>query len=99
MKLMICQPMRGKTNEQIRKEREQLIKKLESEGHEVIDTIISEDALKDSDEAIYYLSKSIEFLSKADGLVLMPGWSEARGCIIENRIALEYGKFVRYVND
>ena len=34
MKLMISQPMRGKTNEQIRKERKELIKKLESEGHE-----------------------------------------------------------------
>lgn len=99
MRLMISQPMRGKTNEQIRSEREQLVKQLELEGHEVIDTIISEEPPKDIDEAIYYLSKSIEFLGKADGLVLMPGWENARGCIIENRVALEYGKFVRYIND
>lgn len=31
MKVMISQPMRGKTNEQIRKEREELVKRLTEE--------------------------------------------------------------------
>lgn len=97
MKIMISQPMRGKTNEQIRNERECLIKELKSEGYEVIDTIISENPPKDCDEAIFYLSKSIEFISKVDGVVFMQGWNTARGCIIENQVATAYGKFIKYV--
>lgn len=95
MKLMISQPMRGKTEEQIREERAELIKQLESEGYEVVDTIFADETPKDSDAALYYLSKSIEAMSKVDGLVFMPGWQEARGCRIEFQIALEYGKFIK----
>ncbi len=40
MKVMISQPMRGKTNEQIKEERTKLVKELEEKGLEVIDTII-----------------------------------------------------------
>ena len=39
MKIMISQPMNGKTTEQIRKERVELVKELESQGHEVLDTV------------------------------------------------------------
>lgn len=98
MKIMISQPMRGKTNEQIRKEREQLVKKLKSEGHEVIDTIINEKLPKDINEAIYYLSKSIEFIGKVDAIYFMKGWEKARGCKIEHEVAVEYGKQVFYEN-
>ena len=95
MKIMISQPMRGKTNEEIKLERANLVKKLESEGHTVVDTIISENAPKDSDEAIFYLAKSIEFISKVDALIFMNGWENARGCRIEYQVASEYGKFIR----
>lgn len=44
LKVMISQPMRGKTNEQIRQERAELVKKLEKDNFEVVDTIISENA-------------------------------------------------------
>lgn len=98
MKIMISQPMRGKTNEQIRKEREQLVKKLKSEGHEVIDTIINEESPKDINEAIYYLSKSIEFIGKVDAIYFMKGWEKARGCKIEHEVVVEYGKQVFYEN-
>lgn len=95
MKLMISQPMRGKTEQQIRDERVELVKQLESEGYEVVDTIFAEEAPKDCDAALYYLSKSIDAMSKVDGLVLMPGWQDARGCRIEFQVALEYGKFIK----
>ena len=95
---MISQPMRGKTNEQIRKEREQLVKKLKSEGHEVIDTIINEEPPKDINEAIYYLSKSIEFIGKVDAVYFMKGWEKARGCKIEHEVAVEYDKQLFYEN-
>ena len=99
MKIMISQPMRGKTIEQIRTEREELVKELEKQGHEVIDTVFENVPcdLSDNNLAIYYLAKSIEFISKVDGLVFMPGWAEARGCRIEYETAIAYGKFIKVV--
>lgn len=94
MKIMISQPMRGKTNEEIRQERAELVEKLESQGHEVIDTVLD---ISENKSPIYYLSKSIELLNKADGVVFMKGWQEARGCRIEHQVAVDYGKFIKEV--
>lgn len=95
MKLMISQPMRGKTNEQIRQERADLVKQLEEQGHEVVDTVF-ENAPANEDVAIYMLSQSIRYIGKADGVVFMKGWENARGCIIEHQVAMSYGKFIKY---
>lgn len=92
MKIMISQPMRGKTNEQIREERGELVKELESQGHKVIDTVLD---ISENKSPVYYLSKSIELLDKADAVVFMKGWQEARGCRIEYTVAVEYGKFIK----
>lgn len=97
MKLMISQPMRGKTNEQIREERAELIKQLEAEGHEVVDTVF-ENAPADEDIAIYMLSQSIRYIGKVDGVVFMSGWENARGCRIEYQVATSYGKFIKILN-
>lgn len=97
-KIMISQPMRGKTNEQIREERKNIVRELANEGHEVIDTVIDEEPPKDIDEAIYYLSKSVEFIGKVDCVYFMKGWEKARGCKIEHEVAVEYGKKVYYEN-
>ena len=94
MKLMISQPMRGKTNEQIRAERAELILKLEAEGHEVVDTVF-ENAPADEDVAIYMLSQSIRYIGKVDGVIFMLGWQQARGCRIEFQVGQEYGKFIK----
>lgn len=97
MKVMISQPMRGKTNEQIREERAELVKELQKEGHEVIDTVF-ENAPADEDIAIYMLSQSIRYIGKVDALYFMKGWEKARGCKIEHQVAVEYGKQVFYGN-
>lgn len=96
LKVMISQPMKGKTNKQIREEREKLVKNLERAGLEVIDTIVKETPPEGIDEPIFYLSKSIEFISKVDIVYFMKGWENARGCKIENRICQEYGKPTMY---
>lgn len=96
MKIIISQPMRGKTDKEIQVERIPIIQKLIKEGHEVVDTIFTEDAPKDCHAGLWYLAKSIEKISKVDGVVFMKGWQNARGCIIEERCARQYGKFVRY---
>ena len=97
MKIMISQPMRGKTNEQIREERKALVEALEREGDEVIDTVF-EEAPVDEDMAIYMLSQSIRFIGKVDAVYFMKGWENARGCKIEHQVAVEYGKQVYYEN-
>ncbi len=97
MNLMISQPMKGKTNEQIREERANLIKKLEEQGNKVVDTVF-ENAPANEDIAIYMLSQSIKYIGKVDGVVFMKDWEKARGCKIEHQVAVEYGKKVFYEN-
>ena len=97
MKIMISQPMRGKTNEQIREERAELVRRLQEEGNEVVDTVF-EEAPADEDIAIYCLSQSIRYIGKVDALYFMKGWEKARGCKIEHQVAVEYGKQVFYQN-
>lgn len=96
MKIMISQPMRCKTEEQIRSEREELVKKLTGQGHEVVDTVF-DDFSKGKATPLHYLAKSIEFLANVDCLVCMQGWENARGCRIEEQCAREYGKFIMYL--
>ena len=97
MKLMISQPMRGKTTEQIEAKRKALVEQLEKEGHEVVNTIFAEETPKDCDTALFYLSKSIEAIGKVDGVVFMPGWNAARGCRIEYDVAVQYQKFIKII--
>ena len=90
-KLFISQPMRGRSDEEILKEREFLIKEAEKqigEKLEVIDSFFQE-APVDA-KPLWYLGKSIEMLSTADVAIFAKGWEEARGCRIENTCAKEY---------
>ena len=97
MKIMISQPMKGKTEEQIREEREELVKELESKGHEVIDTVFAKEPPKDADIGMLYLAMSINAMSYVDGVVFMQGWENNRGCVAEEYIARKYNKFCKYL--
>lgn len=91
-KLFISQPMRGKTDEEILKERAEIIehaKWITGEDLEVLDTFI-QDAPADANP-LWYLAKSLEFLSMADCAIFAPHWAEFRGCNIEHLCAIEYG--------
>ena len=96
-KIMISQPMKGKTNELIKEERKVLVQELENNGYEVLDTVFDE-APKSVNGAIWFLSKSIEYLAQADIIFFMKGWEKARGCKIEHQVAVEYGKEIIYEN-
>lgn len=91
MKIMISQPMKGKENKQIYAEREAIVKQLESEGHEVLDTVFADSPEEAQSEPVWYLSKSIEVMAKIDAMYFMEGWEEARGCKLEHQIAEAYG--------
>lgn len=96
MKIMISQPMRGRTDKQIRAERDAIASKLEAQGHEVIDTIFTEEPVDGCDSALFYLGKAIESIGKVDALVFAKGWENARGCRIEYDVAKYYGKFIKF---
>jgi len=90
-KLFISQPMRGKSDEEILKEREHAIQKakeLIGEEVEVLDTFF--DDFDSNAKPLEYLARSIEYLSKADVAYFAQGWQEARGCRIEHECAVEY---------
>lgn len=93
MKIMISQPMKGKTEKEIKDEREELVKKLQEEGHKVLETVFEDFDCYAS--PIAYLARSIEFLDKADAVVFMKGWENARGCKIEHEVAQKYGKYIK----
>ena len=91
-KLFISQPMRGKTDEEILKEREKAVASAEKhlgEKVEVIDSFF-QNAPAEA-KPLWFLGKSLELLSTADVAYFAPGWQEARGCRIENTCAIEYG--------
>lgn len=95
MKIMISQPMRGKTEEQIKNERADLVRSLKEKGYEVINTIFAETPAEAQDKPLFYLAKSINAMSKVDAVIFMKGWENARGCKIEHEIALKYNKFIK----
>lgn len=95
MKVMISQPMNGKTQEQIEEERADLIKSLEDKGYEVVNTIFAGETPV-GDAALFYLAKSIDAISKVDAVMFMNGWQNARGCKIEHEICQKYEKPTMY---
>ena len=91
-KLFISQPMRGKSNDEIRQVRNEAIviaHNITNEDIEVIDSFF-EGAPVDA-KPLWYLGKSIELLANADFVYFAEGWNEARGCIVEHYCAKEYG--------
>lgn len=94
IKVMISQPMKGKTEEQIKDERARFTEFLKGyrNDFEIIDTIFTDEVPDGMDKLIYYLGKSIEAMSQADLVAFMPGWKNARGCRIEYMVAKEYEK-------
>lgn len=103
-KVFISQPMRGKTNEEIIAERNNI------EGHarahcpadkelEILDSFKpnefeNEHSVKNV--PLYYLAKSLEYLAEADLAIFGTGWKNARGCQIEHKCAEAYG--VEFIN-
>lgn len=90
-KVMISQPMKGKTREQIEAERKAVVDLITNTGGEVIDTIFAPSPEEAQNKPVWYLSKAIEAMSTVDIVVFCPGWENARGCVIEHIIASAYG--------
>ena len=94
-KLFISQPMKGLTDEEILKAREEIKTRAEQaigEQVELIDSFV-EDYPGEINKSIpvWYLGKSIQFLSQADIAYFGGDWRNARGCKIEHEVARTYG--------
>lgn len=95
-KLFISQPMKGKTDEEILKEREQAVREAEKylkengmqEEVQLIDSFFQSAPV--GARPLWFLGKSLELLSTADLVYFAKGWEEARGCRIEHMCAVQY---------
>lgn len=99
-KLFISQPMKGKSDVEISKERENAIKSAEELLGEKVDVIDSffKGAPADA-RPLWFLGKSIELLSTADVAYFCNGWYSTRGCKIEHDCCIEYGIHTIYESD
>ncbi len=91
-KVFISQPMKDKTDEEIKAERKQLVDHAKVMVGEEIQVIYSffESAPHDA-RPLWFLGKSLELMSQADVVVFGDGWENARGCKIEHECAVQYG--------
>ena len=92
MKVFISQPMRDKTDEQIKSEREKAIKAIREKHNEEVEIIDSffENAPHNA-KPLWFLGKSLELLADADIAYFCKDWEKYRGCKIEHTCAKEYG--------
>lgn len=95
MKVFISQPMNGKTQEQIIAERSVIIKEAESQGHQVLESVLN-CKHNPKHRSVWYLAKSLELLAEADVAIFMKGWEQARGCKLEHEVAKQYDINILY---
>lgn len=91
IKLFISQPMRNKTDEEIKEERKEIISACKNKygDIDVIDSFF--ESAPHEAKPLWFLGKSFELLSAADVAVFAKGWREARGCKLENEACKKYG--------
>lgn len=99
-KVFISQPMKDKTDIEIKNERNKIIKYLnEKFGEiEILDSFF--EGCPHDAKPLWFLGKSLQVLSNADIVVFAKGWDKYRGCRIEHTCAKEYGiEIVEIQND
>ena len=93
-KLFVSQPMRGKTDTEIRAERAIAVRYAQEEMEEPFEVIPSYTVGRNFEGkglAVQYLAESLRLLADADVAVFAKGWEEARGCRIEMMVCRYYG--------
>lgn len=99
-KVMISQPMAGKTPDEIVEVRDKAIKYLEKSGFEVVDTYFPNDSkyltVDILSKPLFCLGKSLMYMSYCDAVYFCKGWDKTRGCILEHKAAEAYGLEMLY---
>lgn len=106
MKVFISVPMGGRTDEEIAKDiaiAKSKLSEMAEENNEVIeyvDNFVSMPQNTDiKNPSMYCLGGAIQKMSECDAIYFCPGWDEARGCVIERQVAVQYGLTRLYQND
>lgn len=96
IKVFLSQPMKGKSNEQIKEERKIIIQDLKRKTGDIIE--VMDTVFEDFDGAtpLKFLAKSLMVLADADIAYFADGWEDARGCVIEHDAAKKYGITIAY---
>lgn len=92
-KLFISVPMKGRTEENIRKSMQKMHKTAEAvweQELEVIPSYIEDKPPESAKQALWYLGKSIQLLSEADFFVGIE-YGAYSGCDVERESAYKYG--------
>ena len=100
-KLFISCPMKGRTEENIKKSMEKMHKLAEiifDQELEVIDTYIEEPAPVNVNEGIWYLGNSISMMAEADYFIGINCHREWIGCELEGNIAHQYDITRTYID-
>lgn len=89
--VFISQPMNGKSEKEIMKERQRVVGILLTMigPFNLLDTHFTHPI--ETGTPLEYLGESIKYLSQADLAVFCPGWETARGCRVERLCCEEYG--------
>ena len=103
-KVMISQPMAGKTDDEIVRTRDRALMHLEELGYSTVNTLFTDEWYsKESMEArgvvqipLCFLAKSLESMSLCHAAYFCKGWEQARGCRIEHEAAKAYGLEIIY---
>lgn len=92
IKVFISQPMRDKTDDEIKKERERAIEEVKKEFNDEVEIIDSffEGAPHDA-KPLWFLGESFKKLSDADVAYFCKGFENYRGCMMEFQAASQYG--------
>lgn len=93
MKVFISQPMKDKTNEQIKLERNRAVAEVKKiypdKDIEILDSFF-ENAPHEA-KPLWFLGKSFEVLSNADVAYFIGEWKSYRGCKMEYDACKNYG--------
>ena len=93
-KVFLSMPMHGKTDEEIKKVREEYTEQARaifaSESVMIINNIDHD--IKDvvTPQRKHYLAESIRQMVRADYVIFCPGWEDTAGCRVEHLMCLEY---------
>lgn len=104
MKVMISQPMAGKSEQEIAETLERVSAVLQTNGYEVVNTLFTDEWYSDKamqergvvQIPLCFLAKSLENMSLCHVAYFCKGWEKARGCKIEHDAAVAYGLKIIY---
>ena len=91
-RLFISQPMSGLPIEKIKEDRQRGYEYFKSLGVTDKEIEVIDNLQEDAEDYIAtdYLSNDIKLLGRADGVLFLKGWENARGCKVEYMVAKYY---------